>query len=174
MTLFSEFVLRELVPRLGYSGIADLPSNESMNAQSIWAICVIMAGASGRGFIAAFSLESNGIFGQRMCSGSHRYRYKKFAAVTSSPLLLRCISCVTSSGCRGSKCPLPSLSSRSSPLLQPSPPLFRSLRLSCALGYIEPAEKMLSRFVRQRIMSALRENMATDFTLKSAFLSHLS
>jgi hypothetical protein len=45
MTLFSEFVLRELVPRLGYSGIADLPSNESMNAQSIWAICVIMAGA---------------------------------------------------------------------------------------------------------------------------------
>jgi hypothetical protein len=53
-------------------------------------------------------------------------------------------------------------------------PLFRSLRLSCALSYIEPAEKMLSRFVRQRIMSALRENMATDFTLKSAFLSHLS
>src|SRR5580698_1351263 len=95
-----------------------------------------------------FSLESKESTGSRCAPEIIDYRYEKFTAVTSSPQLLRCTSCVTGSGRRGSK---PSLPSPSSPLLS-SPRLLSSspLLLSSLLDGKGMAESQTSRFCHSR------------------------
>jgi hypothetical protein len=91
-----------------------------------------------------FSLKVKESTGSRWAPETIDYRYEKLTAVTSSPLLLRCTSCVTGSGRRGSK---PSLSSPSSPLL-PSQLLLpsSSLLLSPLLDGEGVAESQTSWF----------------------------